>query len=119
VGSDVIDTESSFADVITKLSSHEGKLVVHRVQDTTEYLEANKRQMAEAPTWRPYASVGGKDKAMRKVASIPNIVAEQWMKEGINIFDPSPETQKKVAAKLNSNEYAYLRTYPGRVGYRT
>jgi hypothetical protein len=41
------------------------------------------------------------------------------MKEGVNIFDPSPEMQKKVAAKLNSNEYAYLRTYPGRVGYRT
>jgi hypothetical protein len=72
-----------------------------------------KAEQDEAPSWRPYAGA-----SMRKVASIPNVVVEAWMKEGVNIFDPSPEMQKKVAAKLNSNEYAYLRTFPGRVGYK-
>lgn len=114
----MIDTTS---DLATTLKSEGGKLVVKRVQDTTPYLEANRAEFNAAPSWRPYASgqFGRKDKAMRKVASIPNIVVEQWMKEGVNIFDPSPEMQKKVAQKLNSNEYQSLRTYPGRVGYRT
>lgn len=107
----LIDTTS---DLTTTIKAKDGKVVVHRVQDTTPYLEANKREFNEAPSWRPYAN-----KSMRKVASIPNIVAEQWMREGINIFDPSPEMQKKVAQKLNSNEYQHLRTYPGRVGWRS
>lgn len=50
---------------------------------------------------------------MRYVAEIPNIVIEQWLKEGINIFDKNDA--KKVQAKLNSNEYAYLRTSTGKM----
>jgi hypothetical protein len=111
----VIDTLS---DLTTTLKADGGKLVVKRTQDTTPYLEANRAELNEAPTWRPYAS-GRKDKSLRKVASIPLIVVEQWMREGVNIFDPSPEMQKKIAQKLNSNEFRHLRTYPGRVGYRT
>jgi hypothetical protein len=111
----VIDTTS---DLSTTIKSEAGNLVVKREQDTTAYLDANRKEFNEAPSWRPYAS-GRRDKSMRKVASIPLIVIEQWMKEGVNIFDPSPEMQKKVAQKLNSNEFQGLRTYPGRVGYRT
>ena len=105
-------------DITTTIKVSDGKAYVTRTQDVEGYLEANKRELAEAPTWNPYGS-GRKDKSMRKVASIPMIVIEAWMREGINIFDPSPETQKKIAQKLNSNEYQHLRTYPGRVGYRT
>jgi hypothetical protein len=112
---EVIDTNTSFSDIKTQMRVEQGKMVIKRTQDTTGYLEQNRREFNEAPTWRPYAG----PRAMRKVASIPNIVVEQWMREGVNILDPSPEMQKKVAEKLNSNEYAYLRTYPGRVGYRT
>jgi hypothetical protein len=107
----VIDTQS---DLTTVIKAEQGKLVVRRTQDTTGYLEANKAEMNEAPSWRPYANT-----SLRRVASIPMIVVEAWMKEGVNIFDPSPEMQKKIAAKLNSNEFAHLRTYPGRVGFRT
>ena len=49
---------------------------------------------------------------MRKVAEIPAIVVEQWMKMGINIFDRNDA--KKIQQMLNSNEYAYLRTSPGK-----
>lgn len=111
----IIDTTS---DISTVIKAEAGKLVVKRTQDTTAYLEANRAELNEAPTWRPYAS-GRRDKALRKVASIPLIVVEQWLREGVNVLDPSPEMQKKVAQKLNSNEYQHLRTYPGRVGYRT
>jgi hypothetical protein len=114
----VIDTASSVSDVKTTYRREGDQLTVTRTQDVEGYLEQNKREMNEAPSWRPYAS-GTVDRPMRKVASIPMIVIESWMKEGVNIFDPSPEMQKKIAEKLNSNEYEYLRTYPGRVGYRT
>jgi hypothetical protein len=111
----MLDTTS---DVSTVIKAEQGKLVVCRTQDTTGYLDQNKAEMNAAPSWRPYASAR-KDRPLRKVASIPMIVIEQWMREGVNIFDPSPEMQKKIAAKLNSNEYAHLRTFPGRIGYRT
>lgn len=110
--------DTGFADLTTSIRSEQGKLVVQRTQDPTEYLEQNRREFNEAPSWRPYGS-GRKDRPLRKVASIPLIVVEQWMKEGVDILDPSPEMQKKVAQKLNSNEYQHLRTYPGRVGFKT
>lgn len=114
----MIDTTSTLGEVKTRMFGDGGKLVVHRVQDVEPCLEQNKREITEAPSWRPYAS-GKRDNAMRKVASIPLIVAEQWLKEGINVFSTEPEQRRRVAQKLNSNEYAHLRTYPGRVGYRT
>ncbi len=110
----MIDTETTLAGLQTEISCSNGQLTVNRIQDVEPILEANKAALREAPSWRPYA-----DDNLRHVARIPNVVVEQWMKEGINIFDPSPEMQRKIAAKLNSNEYADLRTYPGRVGYRT
>ncbi len=109
----MIDTDTSFTDVRTQIKASDGRLYVTRTQDIESYLDANKAEISDAPSWRPYAN-----KNMRKVASIPMIVAEAWLKEGINVFDPSPDMQRKVAQKLNSNEYRHLRTYPGRVGYR-
>lgn len=110
----MIDTESALTDVLTSIECKNGQLLVKRTQDVEPILEANKREFVEANSWRPYAGVN-----MKKVASIPNVVAEQWLREGVNVFDPSPEMQKKVAQKLNSNEWLHLRTCPGRVGYRT
>ncbi len=87
------------------------ELHVERVQDVEPILEANKADFNSAP------GLGSQrfKKPMVHAARIPLIVIEQWMKEGINIFDPSPEMKKKVRDKLNSAEYAYLRTTPGRI----
>jgi len=100
-------------DVSTTIKAEQGQLIVKREQDVEGYLEQNKRELAEASTWRPYAGTN-----MKKVASIPMIVAEQWLKEGVNVFSNEPEQRRKVAQKLNSNEYRYLRTAPGQVGWR-
>ncbi len=108
----MIDLDSSIGAVLTEFRGEGGKLIVKRTQDTTAILEANKAELSGAPTWRPYAGMN-----MRKVASIPNIVAEQWMREGVNVFSTQPDQRRKVAAKLNSNEWAHLRTYPGKVGH--
>lgn len=97
----MIDTET---DLHTAIEARNGELVVKRVQDTTPYLEVNKRERNDFQARR-----GAR---MRKIAEIPNIVVEKWMKEGVNIFDRNhaPEIQRR----LNSNEYAYLRTSPGK-----
>ena len=47
-------------------------------------------------------------------ATIPAIVIEKWLiEEGIDVFNP--DHINKVKAKLNSSEYAYLRTSTGRI----
>jgi hypothetical protein len=95
----MIDTSTSIS---TALQCRNGELVVRRRQDTTPILEHNKRVRND------FVSRRGEN--IRYVAEIPNIVIEQWLKEGINIFDKNDA--KKVQQKLNSNEYAYLRTSP-------
>ena len=96
-------------DLQTVIKVRQGQLVVKRVQDTTPYLEENKRIRNSYSDWRHSRP----KHAMRKVAEIPNIVVEKWMRElGVNIFDRNHS--KKVQQLLNSNEYAYLRTSPGK-----
>lgn len=48
-----------------------------------------------------------------KAASIPNSVVEMWLKEGIDVFNDNH--WEKVKAKLNSDEFKYLRTSPGKL----
>jgi len=76
-----------------------------------KYLEQNKAEQNAIPQ-KQYKSALRK-KNMWKVASIPNIVVEQWRKEGIDLF--KDEDWPKVRAKLNDPEYKWLRTSPGRV----
>jgi hypothetical protein len=52
---------------------------------------------------------------MRRVASVPYIVALQWLnEEGWWMFDP--EHADKLAKKLNDPDWRHLRTADGRVG---
>lgn len=95
---------SDFDDVKESWKLEQGKLVVCRTQDVEPYLEANKRARDNFKVQR--------GSRLRKVAEVPNVVAEQWMRMGVNIFDRNDA--KKVQALLNSNEYAYLRTSPGK-----
>lgn len=85
-----------------------GRVVVCRTQDVEPYLEANKRERNDFQAQR--------DAPMRKVAEIPNIVVEQWLKMGVNIYDPNDN--KKVQQLLNSNEWSYLRTSPGKMAMK-
>ena len=52
---------------------------------------------------------------LRRVASIPFSLILKWKnEEGWDAFDP--EHADKLAQKLNSSEYQYLRTAEGRIG---
>jgi hypothetical protein len=105
-------------DIRTKIEAKNGKIVVVRSQDVSRYLNANQREFNDAPSWRPYAS-GRKERGLRKLAEIPNLVVEQWLKEGVNVFSPDPEMQKKVRRKLDDYTNRKLRTMPGKMGTRT
>jgi hypothetical protein len=56
------------------------------------------------------------DRTLRRVASIPLIIWLKWLnEEGWDAF--KPENAKKLCDKLNSSDYAHLRTAPGRLEY--
>ena len=51
---------------------------------------------------------------LRRVASIPLVIVEKWKNElGVDVFNK--DHASAVRRLLNSNEYLYLRTAPGRV----
>lgn len=91
-------------DISETWKAEQGKIVICREQDVQPYLEANRRRQRDFSR-----SKGG----LRMVANIPNVVVEKWMSEGVNIFDRNHA--KEVQRRLNSNEYAYLRTSPGKM----
>jgi hypothetical protein len=105
-------------DISTTIKGEGGKIVVVRSQDVEMYLKQNERERNSHSDWRPYAS-GRRDRSLRKVAEIPNIVAEQWLKEGVNIFSNDPDMKRKFRQKLDDYTNKKLRTMPGRLGTRT
>ena len=81
-------------------------------QDVAPMLEQNK-QMAN------HNDGYSQSRELRRVASIPYAIGLKWLNEEGWWFmdsDKDPDVAKKLAGKLNSNEYAYLRTAEGRVG---
>lgn len=86
---------------------HAGKaLIEERMQDVAPVLDANKRLFNDSDGYSP-------SREMRRVASIPLIVVEQWMKEGVDVFNP--DHAKEVRRRLNMPEWRHLRTASGRV----
>lgn len=86
----------------------DGSVHMESHQDVQDILDNNKAMATHNDGFNP-------DRTMRRVASIPMILIYKWkMEEGWDAFDPANED--KLAAKLDSSEYLYLRTAPGRVG---
>ena len=79
---------------------------IRRVQDVEPVLDRNKALYTHNDGYSPSRDI-------RRVASIPLVVVEQWMKEGIDIFDPN--CREAVKKKLNDPENLFLRTAPGRL----
>jgi len=88
-------------------SASTGEVTVAHSQDISGILDQNKKARAEAE--------GKQMGEMQRVASIPSVVVMQWMKEGINVMAPNREDLKRMRKKLNSPEWAYLRTGGGRL----
>lgn len=93
--------------VVTRYHKEDDKTIVETIQDVEPYLDKNKRELNGYNDWRPLH--GG----MHKVASIPVVVVEQFMREGLNIFDKND--LPRIYRRLNDPEYKYLRTAPGKL----
>jgi hypothetical protein len=85
----------------------DGSLIVHRKSDVEANLNANKSLYTLNDG---YTS----SRDLRRAASIPMSIVEKWRTElGVDLFNP--DHLPAVRRLLNSNEYLYLRTAPGRL----
>lgn len=85
-----------------------GKTTIETVQDVEPFIEMNKKMRNDAD----YSRRGMKNEFWH-VATIPIVVQEQWLKEGIDIHNN--DHWPAVKRKLNDPEWQYLRTSLGRV----
>jgi len=89
-----------------------GKIVHNFVQETFDAcLEANRQEYNEHNGRKQHYD----SEVANKVASIPLETVFRWKQEGLDIFRDDPETKRRLRQKLNSPEYRYLRTRPGRL----
>jgi hypothetical protein len=86
----------------------DGSLIVHRLADVEPLLEENKARLNSGEDgYTP-------SRDLRRAASIPLAIVEKWRNElGVDIFNP--DHLPAVRRLLNSSEYLYLRTAPGRL----
>lgn len=91
----------------TFVDNEDGTATILEKQDCDGILERNKALYTHDDGYTP-------SRDMRRVASIPMTLVYEWLeKEGWNAFDP--HHADKLKQKLNSPEYLYLRTAPGRL----
>lgn len=109
-------TNFAESDVKTKILARNGLLYVERVQDVEPYIKANAARRNAVSDYRNKWS--RKDRPLRLVADIPNVIAEKWLKEGVNVFSADPDMVNKVRRKLDEPEYRHLKTHPGKIGVR-
>lgn len=90
------------------LDGKPGKLTIRRLQDVEYTLAMNKIQANE------HSGINYSDsKGLHKVATIPHIKLEQWLRE--DGFDWFNSTDKERRAKLNDRDNSKLLVRPGRL----
>lgn len=91
------------------IMDHSGSgLHFRRTQDVTNILDMNKQDYNQSN--QHDSGVMG-----RKVASVPMVILEKWLEEGIDYrrLNSNPEMAKRFKAKLNDPEFRALRTHLG------
>ena len=96
--------------IIEKYSKEDGKIKVYKTQDVKPFLAHNSAYKD--------ATGSGFQGDWHRMASIPPIVVEMWTEElkakGADCCNPvSAQNRKFLLSKLNSSEWAYLRTKQG------
>lgn len=89
-----------------KVIVEDGTLYMERKQDIAPILEMNHQRLTTGDGYTP-------SRDMRHVATIPLIVLEQWMKEGLDFTDPNDTPE--ILRRLNNGEWARLRTSEGKL----
>lgn len=88
----------------------DGSAEIITQQDVGEIIENNKAMAVTNDGYTP-------DKTFRRAASIPVTLIAKWMcEEHWDPYSQDPDCQRRLAAKLDSSEYMYLRTADFRIG---
>ena len=91
---------------VTGVWFDDGNIIERKTQDVEPFFENNKALYNAGDGYSP-------SRELRRAASIPMVVVEQWLSEGIDIFDPNHK--EAVRRKLNDPENRFLRTAPGKL----
>jgi len=89
---------------VTGVAFDGDKIIERRTQDVEGVLDDNKRLYSDGDGY-------SESRELRRVASIPMVIVEQWMAEGVDIFDPNSAAE--IRRRLNSSDNRFLRTAPG------
>lgn len=97
-------------DLKTNLVIDGGVMYEQHSQDTTAIIEANKRAYNDSDKYFKGD--------LHHVARVPEIFVYEFMKEFKCSYQQlmrDPAMKRKLIAKLNSNDYRFLRVKPGRI----
>jgi hypothetical protein len=96
-----------FGGIVTEFERVDNRNVIHRAQDVTSIIEANKELYNNKNLQT--------NKDLRKVAEIPKVLYDQWCREliqqGVPMFSRQADTY--IKKKLNDPEFRAFRTHPG------
>lgn len=84
-------------------------LVIKESQDVDPILDRNKELANPGLSGDGYSP----SRDLKRVASIPNIIIQKWLQNGVNVFDRND--WPKVKRLLNSSEWQNLRTSSGKL----
>jgi hypothetical protein len=88
----------------------QGNFFDRATQNVAPILDINKAMANHNDGYTP-------SRDLRRVATIPAGVRLKWMiEEGWDCLNP--DHADKLTAKLNDPDYSFLRTAPGRIGYK-
>lgn len=105
--SDWLDLGTSHQGVTWRMRDDGEKAEFLATQDTTAHLDQNKAMATHNDGYSP-------SRELRRAASIPAIVILEWReKYGVDLYNP--DHMPAVKRLLNSSDYLYLRTAPGRL----
>jgi hypothetical protein len=100
--------EAACGEVVTLYEYDEsaGQTIITRAQDVEPIFEENALLYTMNDGYSP-------SRELRRVAQIPQVIAEDWYREGVDIFDKN--CRDEVRRRLNDPANLKLRTAPGRV----
>jgi hypothetical protein len=85
----------------------DGGFAITMSSDVSAALDANKRA-------RTVNDGYSRSRELRRAAHIPNAIILKWRDEGFDMFDPN--NADELCRRLDSSDYAFLRTADGRLG---
>lgn len=94
----------------------DGLMHVEHIGDCEPLIERNKAVFNGHGGWRSDRTGDMKGGTMRHVGTIPPVMMVKLLDMGINVYQlDDPEMDRRFRQVMNSNEFRFLRTTPGKI----